>query len=195
MTDTPVLPDHIEQTLQALAELHRQHQLSTTPSQKVVARLTGLVGRPRFVGLVTIALGLWIGLNGLAQLAGLAPPDPPPFSYVQTLTGIAGVYITLLILITQRHENRLSEARAQLTLELAILNEQKSAKIIALIEEIRLDSSGLPDRKDAEAEQLSVPADPQVVLEAIRQTTEQLAEESREDQRPPEPADDRDQDA
>ena len=174
MTYNSGLPNHVEQTVETIAELHREHHRRATPSQKVVAQLTGLVGRPRFVGAVTIVFGLWIGLNGLIKLAGFTPPDPPPYSYVQAVTGIAGVYITLLILITQRRENQLSEARDQLTLELAILNEQKSAKIISLLEEMRRDLPGLPNRLDPEAEQLAQPADPQAVMEALRATTEDL---------------------
>jgi uncharacterized membrane protein len=171
-----LLPPHIEQTVEAIAELHRQHHRRSTPSQQAVAQLTALVARPRFVGLLTLVFGAWIGLNGFAKLAGYTPPDPPPFSYVQAATGVLGVYITLLILITQRHENQLSEARDQLTLELAILNEQKSAKIIALLEELRRDLPALPDRPDLEAEQLSQPADTQLVMDALRATTEELEE-------------------
>ncbi len=169
-----LLPPHIEQTIEAISELHRQHHRRATPSQQAVAQLTALVARPRFVGLLTMVFAAWIGVNGFVKLAGYAPPDPPPFSYVQAVTGVFGVYITLLILITQRHENRLSETRDQLTLELAIVNEQKSAKIIALLEELRRDLPALPNRPDLEAEQLSRPADTQLVMDALRATTEGL---------------------
>ncbi len=174
MTEHPALPTHIEQTIETIAELHRQHHRRATPSQKAVAQLTAAASQPRFVGLLTVVFALWVGLNGFAKLAGYAPPDPPPYSYIQAITGIAGVYITLLILITQRRENQLSEARDQLTLELAIVNEQKSAKIIALLEEMRRDLPNLPDRSDPEAEQLSAPADPQAVSEALHTATEEF---------------------
>lgn len=173
MADTPILPAHIEQTISAIAELHREHQRRATPTQKAVVHLTGLAGRPRFLGALTLVLAGWVGFNGLARLGGYAAPDPPPFVYLQGITGIVGVYVALLILITQRHENKLSEARDQLTLELAILTEQKSAKIIALLEEMRRDASVLPDREDVEAEQLAEAADPQAVLSALQATTEE----------------------
>ncbi|HEY4029097.1 MAG TPA: hypothetical protein VGM25_02030, partial [Caulobacteraceae bacterium] len=74
--------------------------------------------------------------------------------------------------ITQRHENQLAEAREQLTLELAILNEQRSAKAIYLLEEMRRDLPQLPNRSDPEAEQMGRPSDPHAVLEALRVSTE-----------------------
>ena len=60
--------------------------------------------------------------------------------------------------------------REQLTLELAILSEQKSVKIISLLEELRRDDPHFRNRHDVEAEALSTPADPNGVLEAIKNT-------------------------
>ena len=68
--------------------------------------------------------------------------------------------------------------REQLTLELAILGEQKSAKIIALLEEMRRDSPSLRNRVDEEAAAMSIAADPQAVLDAIKENEDApLAEE------------------
>jgi uncharacterized membrane protein len=178
--ESTILPAHIEQTIEAIAELHRQHHRRTTPTQRAVSRLTNTVARPRFVGILTLVLVLWLSVNTGLHVAGRPTIDPAPFNGLQVFTGIAGVYITILILITQKRENELAEARDQLTLELAILNEQKSAKIIALLEEQRRDTPFLPNRSDIEADQLSVPANPQAVLDALRNTTEDLAERSDE---------------
>ena len=84
--------------------------------------------------------------------------------------GLLALYVTLLILTTQRREDQLAGYREQLTLELAILGEQKSAKIIYLLEEMRRDSPALSDRVDAEAAAMSVAADPQAVLDAIKES-------------------------
>ena len=78
--------------------------------------------------------------------------------------------MTVLILTTQRRDDQLAAHREQLTLELAIIGEQKSAKIIALLEELRQDSPTLRNRVDHEAAAMSVAADPQAVLDAIKET-------------------------
>lgn len=77
-------------------------------------------------------------------------------------------------LTTRRREDELTAHREQLTLELAIPSEQKAAKIIELLEELRRDNPHIHDRHDAEAEALSKPADPQAVLEAIQTTHEEI---------------------
>jgi uncharacterized membrane protein len=178
MGENTVLPSHIQDALDAIAELHRQHHRRTTPVQRMVVQLTNVVAQPRFVGLLTLGLAAWVAANGFVALAGLPAPDPPPFGYLQVITAISAIYITLLILITQRRENELSEARDQLTLELAMLNEQKSAKIVSLLEELRRDLPSAPNRHDPEAELFSAPSDHRAVMEAIRTLAEELPEDA-----------------
>jgi uncharacterized membrane protein len=80
------------------------------------------------------------------------------------------LYIVVLILATQRREYQLAQLREQLTLELAILSEQKAAKVIQLLEESRRDNPLIRNRVDQEAEAMAQPADPQSVLDAIKDT-------------------------
>jgi uncharacterized membrane protein len=70
-----------------------------------------------------------------------------------------------------------------LTLELAMLSEQKAAKLIELVEELRRDMPNVQDRVDQEAEALAQPADPEAVLEALKENqaeAESAAEAGRE---------------
>ena len=54
-----------------------------------------------------------------------------------------------------------------LILELAILSEQKIAKVIQLLEESRRDNPNMLNRRDPEAETMGRAADTQSVLNAI----------------------------
>ncbi len=167
---TPILPAHIEGTIRSIARLHAEHHQAATPVQRVVDRVTGFVGRPRFIGALTVVSLVWIGANLFLLWTGHTPPDPPPFPWFDSLVGLGALYITLLILTTQRHADQLAQHREQLTLELAILNEQKTAKVIELLEEMRRDNPNLRNRIDVEAAAMAVPADPQAVLDAIKVT-------------------------
>ena len=167
---TPILPAHIEDTLQAIAKLHADHRQGAGKLQRTVERLTALIGRPLFIALLTAAVAVWTCGNLAMAAAGVGAWDPPPFNWLQGGLGLLALYVTVLILTTQRREDQLAGYREQLTLELAILGEQKSAKIIALLEEIRRDSPTLLNRVDEEAAAMSVAADPQAVLDAIKES-------------------------
>lgn len=178
--DPPILPAHIEQTIQAIAQLHAQHHREATPVQRGIDRLTKFIGRPRFMGVLTAALALWIGGNVILRLSGRPALDPPPFAWLEEAATLLALFITVLILTTQRREDEIAQHREQLTLELALLSEQKTAKIIRMLEELRRDSPQIVDRVDAEADALSVPADPQAVLDGIKGSHEDMLAELEE---------------
>lgn len=170
MTDLPpILPTHIEETIQAIARLQAEHQRNATPLQLAVERVTAFVGRTTFVGGLTVVLLLWTGANVFAGQLHLPMFDAPPFNWLQGVAGVLALYITVFILSTQRRENELSELRAQLSLELVITSEQKTAKVIQLLEELRRDMPQVSNRFDREAAEMARPADPEVMLEAIKE--------------------------
>ena len=99
---------------------------------------------------------------------GHAALDPFPFPLLSAAVSTVGFYFAAMILISQRHDDEMATRREQMTLELAILSEQKSAKIIALLEEFRRNDPNQGNDRDEVAEALAKPADPLVVLDAIR---------------------------
>jgi len=171
---TPILPAHIEDTVRAIARLHAEHYEQATPLQRTVDRLTARASRPEFVGILTLVVFGWIAFNLILMALGYRPVDEPPFYWMQGAVGLAALYMTALILTTQRREDQLASHREQLTLELGILGEQKAAKIIELLEEMRRDDPTLRNRVDREAAAMSTPADPQAVLDAIKDTHEEM---------------------
>jgi uncharacterized membrane protein len=78
--------------------------------------------------------------------------------------------MVVLILVTQRREDQLAQRRELLLSELAILSEQKTVKVIQLLEESRRDNPLIDDRHDPEAEVMAQPADPRPVLDTINET-------------------------
>ena len=101
--------------------------------------------------------------------------DRPPFAWLELLISLTALYIAILILSTQRRDDELASLREQLTLELAILSDQKAAKIIELLEELRQDHPSIRNRADPEAQAMSSPADPQSVLDALKQSHQEMA--------------------
>jgi uncharacterized membrane protein len=169
-----MLPAHVEKTVQAIAELHLDHFRQATRVQRAVDRMTKVVGRPTSIGLLTLCLISWIGLNLVLKFSGWKAFDPPPFQWFQDVAAVLGLYITVLILNTQRREDELAERWDQLTLELAVLSDQKTAKIIELLEELRRDHPQIPDRVDPQASEMAQPTNPRAVLRQIKDTHDEM---------------------
>jgi uncharacterized membrane protein len=131
------------------------------------------------LGVLTVIVVGWVGLNMLAAALGYRPIDPPPFSWLGGAVSLVSLYMVVLILATQRREDQLGRQRELLVLELAILSEQKTAKMIQLLEESRRDNPLLHNRVDHEAEVMAQPADPQSVLAAIKETHAKVSQTGR----------------
>ena len=173
---TPILPTHMSDTIGAIAKLHADHERAATPIQRLIETSTEWLAKPRFIGTFTLFVAGWLGIVGLQMLFYGSSFDPPPFNLLQGVLTVMAVYMTALILSTQRRAGQLASHREQLTLELATLAEQKSAKTIALLEEIRRDNPELPDRVDDEADAMAESVDPESVLQAIIHTQAELKE-------------------
>ena len=173
---TPILPAHMSDTIGAIAKLHADHERAASPIQRLIEKTTERLAKPRFLGEFSLFVAGWVGIVGLQMKLYGSSFDPPPFNLLQGILTVLAVYITALILSTQRRAGQLASHREQLTLELATLAEQKSAKTIALLEEIRRDNPLLPNRVDNDADAMAEAIDPEVVLHAIIQTQAELKE-------------------
>jgi uncharacterized membrane protein len=158
---------HLEETHGAVSRLVDDHHRRTTPLQRLAARLTFALAQPSFLVAATVGVVLWVTGNILALRAGLRAPDPPPFNWLQLVASVCAFYVTILILTTQRREDELADRREHLALQLAIISEQKAAKTIALLEEMRRDAPALSDREDSQATAMAQSSGPQTVQDAI----------------------------
>ena len=162
--------DHVEASVQRMAELHAQHANDLSGLHRRILRLTEAFAQPPFILGAIVVIAAWIGFNLSASWLGARALDPPPFNLLQAAAAVLALIATLLILATQRREEELARKRSQLTLQLAVLSEQKLAKVIHLLEEQRRENPLLPNRQDNEAADMARPADPHRVLDRIIET-------------------------
>ncbi len=172
---TPKDPATIEITVQGIAQLHARHHETASLLRRVIEHTTALIARPRFAGVLTVIATGWIGFNLLLMALNRHPLDPPPFIALASAASLLSLYVAILILATQRREYQLARSREQLTLELALLGEQKTTKVIQLLEEARRDNPFLRDRVDHQAEAMARSSDTDSARNAIKETQAEAA--------------------
>ena len=166
------VPPHIAETIHAIALLHAEHHRKSTLAERIVDRVTTSVGRPMFLLILMGAMALWMSLNEFILLSGGTAPDAPPYAGLGLSISLFALVIAVIILISQSRADRFANLREQMTLEATLLTEQKTRKIIELLEELRRDSPGVRDREDVEALQMATKADPHEVLAVIDEATQ-----------------------
>jgi uncharacterized membrane protein len=161
--------EHTEETIRSIAQLRAEHHEKATPLERALDHMTARLSRPWFIGVITLIVIGWISLNLAAPTFGVRPIDPPPFSWLEGAVSLGSLYMVVMILATQRREDQLAQHREMLILELALLTEQKTAKVIQLLEEYRQDNPLIGDRVDAAAEAMAQPVDPKSVIDVIKE--------------------------
>ncbi len=172
------LAEHVARNVQAVAEMHVQGERDLSAHQRVVESGTALLGRPASVYLILLLVSAWMAGNTLGLRAGAQVPDPPPFVWLQGLVGLSALLTATMVLATQNRQAKLIERRMHLDLQVNLLTEQKTAKLIELLEELRRDLPNVKNRRDSEAEVMQHSAEPLKVIAALEEQTVEAAREA-----------------
>jgi uncharacterized membrane protein len=166
----------INRNIEKIAAVDAKAEQAVGHHQKLIERLTLYLGCPAGLYASVSLVVLWVLFNLGVERAGLRPPDAPPFVWMQGIIGLAALLVAIMVLATQHRQAKQSERRAELDLHINLLAEQKIAKVIALLEELRRDLPSVLNRADAVADAMTQSVDPHVVLSALEQTFEQDSE-------------------
>lgn len=129
-TDLPLAARNIRQLRQAERDLERR--------QSPAVRMTAVVGR--FLGSVpALALHALVLLGWLlwnTGTLGLTPFDPYPFPALGTFAAVAAILLTMIVLIGQNRLAVSADQRADLELQVTLLAEHETTKLLALVDEM-----------------------------------------------------------
>jgi uncharacterized membrane protein len=161
------LPQSVTDNIGTIAEFYERHEQRMSPAQAAIEKLSLVLGSPAYVvGNIGFVV-CWIIANLVAPELGYKQVDEPPFFWLQGLVGLNAFIISTTVLIRQNRMSKLAEHNAHLDLQVNLLTEEKTSKIIALLEELREDMPNVRNKIDLEADELAKPADTRTVLSAI----------------------------
>ena len=166
-TNFAAVPQHVGERLTSVAELVENAQRQIGRHQLAIERVTDGVGRPGTAYLLLVAFLGWMAVNGVAQHVGAHPPDPPPFAWLQVVLCISSLLMPVTILTTQNRVAKLAQRRALLDLQVNLIAEEKIAKIVSLLEELRRDLPSVKNRRDSLAEAMTDAVDVHAVDETL----------------------------
>ncbi len=168
--DDTDLAGHVHQNVENIGVLVSRAERDITRHQRAIERFTRLLGRPRTLYVVVGLVVAWIAFNLEAPRLGIARLDDPPFSWLQGVVSLGALLMTIMVLTSQNRQLQVAQQRAHLDLQVNLLAEQKVAKVIALLEELRRDLPNVVNRRDSVAEKMQEPVDPAAMASAIEQS-------------------------
>ncbi|HEY3332425.1 MAG TPA: DUF1003 domain-containing protein [Capsulimonadaceae bacterium] len=149
----------VSASLEAILTMHNLSEKSVSKAQRRVERLTEIIARPVSLLVVAGFVLVWLIGNYTIETMHGGEYDAPPFFWLQGCIGLLALLMDAIILITQHRQGQRAEHRAQLDLQLSIAAEQRLAKMISLMEELRRDLPNVQNRYDPIAEAMTNPVD------------------------------------
>lgn len=161
------LPPSVGENIGTISEFYARHEQHVSATQRIVEKVALFLGSPSYVAANILFIVFWIVGNLMAPDMGWDQVDEPPFFWLQGFVSLNAFIISTTVLIRQNRMSVLADHHAHLDLQVNLLTEEKTSKIIEMLESLRRDLPGVRQQEDPEAEELAKPADPEQVLDAI----------------------------
>lgn len=124
-----------EENIRTVARLEQSAMHHRTLGERVSDGLVRVMGSIAFVLLHILGLAAWFTIN-LRLVPGVRPFDPFPFGILTLIVSTEGVLLALFILVSQNSMNRQADQRAHLDLQISVLAEQETTKILQILQRL-----------------------------------------------------------
>jgi uncharacterized membrane protein len=167
MSEKTGVPEHVSDNIDAILALQARAEQALRPDQRAIEGLARVLGQPRSLYGLLCAVVAWGAYNSWATAKHAPVFDAPPFFYLQGFIALYAAVTTTIVLITQNRQQKDEQRNAHLELQVSLLAEQRTAKIVALLEELRRDMPNVRNRVDPLADALQEAVAPTAVSSAL----------------------------
>lgn len=152
--------------------MQQRTDAARSKQERIADWITMFSGSMGFVYLHAIWFAVWILLNvGLLDIPYLTQFDPYPFGLLTLVVSLEAIFLSTFVLISQNRQARIAERRTELDLQINLLSEQKTAKIIEMldriVEQLNAMNNSFHVPRDSEAAALKVSPQPEEVMQVI----------------------------
>jgi uncharacterized membrane protein len=156
-----------EGSIQTVLDLERRLAGRVTFSERVSDALLRFTGNLAFVAAHIVLFGVWTVVN-LGALP-VPPFDPFPFGILTLLVSAEGAFLAIFILISQNRMLRQSDQRLHLNLQISLLAERESTKILQMVEALCRHAGIAGPLLDEETRRLGEPTNIATLAETLHE--------------------------
>jgi uncharacterized membrane protein len=158
-----------QQNIETIAKLEHAAIEQRGLGERLSDAFTRVMGSMTFVCLHVAGFLLWFSIN-LGLFPGIEPFDPFPFGILTLIVSAEGVLLAIFVLISQNRASRLANQRAHLNLQISLLAEQESTKLLQKIQTITNYLGIKETADDHEAQRLSQSTHLEVLAEELKKS-------------------------
>jgi uncharacterized membrane protein len=168
----PELADVVHRNIRALLEARKRFEERKGRQERIADAITRFTGSLPFVYVHALWFGGWLIVNS-GGVPGIRPFDPFPFVMLAMIASVEAIFLSTFVLISQNRMAALADKRADLDLQINLLAEHEITRLISMVDSV-VHHLGINTEKDAEVEQLKKDVAPEIVLQEIEESEEEL---------------------
>jgi uncharacterized membrane protein len=154
----------VERNITALVERQAHEDAARSRADRFADRVTRFTGSMAFVVVHLALVVAWVAIN-VGWLP--VPRFDPSFVILATVASVEAIFLSTFVLISQNRMQALADARADLDLQVSLLAEHETTRLITLVSAIA-DHLGLDEARDPELAELARDVAPERVLDEIQ---------------------------
>jgi len=158
-----------QQNIRTIARLEQETMERRALSERIGDAFTRVMGSLGFVVAHVIGFAVWFSIN-LGWIPGIEPFDPFPFGILTLIVSAEGVFLAIFVLLSQNRMSRLSSQRAHLNLQISLLAEQETTKLLQHLQRISRHLGIEETALDQEVERLSQTTHLETLAEELKKT-------------------------
>lgn len=158
---TPALARNIE----AIVQRRKREERAASLEERAAAAISKFAGSMVFVYIHLAFFGAWIVLN--LGIIGLVKPWDPSLVILAMFASVEAIFLSTFVLINQNRMAAEDDARADLDLQVSLLNEHETTKLLTLVEAIAKHLN-VDTVADDELAELKRDVAPEAVLDKIK---------------------------
>lgn len=165
MVDTG-MSSALDRNINALMTRRARDKQALSLQEKVAGAVTDFAGSMSFVYIHLVAFGLWIAIN--LRWMPIMPAFDPSMVVLAMVASVEAIFISTFVLISQNRMAAEDDKRADLSLQIALLNEHETTRLVTIITAIA-DRLGVEmDVADHEIEEMQKDVKPEVLMDQIQ---------------------------
>ena len=161
------LPDPARRNIAAIRDLEAEVRRQRTRLDRVTDAISAFIGTAWFLAAQMLLVGAWITVNTVGTRF-----DPYPFEFLNFALAVEAIVLSTVVLMAQNRQGRIATEQAELHLQVGLLAEQETTKMLEMLRAIHARLGLDAAAKDPELRQMIQTTQVEVLADELKRTRE-----------------------
>jgi uncharacterized membrane protein len=128
----PIMPGIAKGNIETITQMEQAYMRQRSGIDRLCVTISRFAGSISFVLAQIGGIVGWVVVN-TGAIPGVVPMDPYPFSFLALIVAVEAIFLSAFVLMTQTRQTRQADHWAHLTLQIGLLGEQETTKVLQML--------------------------------------------------------------